>query len=450
MYQTGLIKRQVPCVFYASFNVLLLTTLSRIKNRRFHHALRKLGITIHPARSYLQGLLIPALLILIATQPTHAITLINNIPEEIDNSFLPSFVDNSSSWYAQRFRTDSTNTVLSLLATRLRNSFSVLGSFAYDLYDATGPAGGPGNFIVNAFLGNAESLTDTFAAITANNLSIPLSPDSDYFLVVRGISLTGSLEWAYTESTSFIGYPTAWSFSADQGMNWSSPDLTYPQQLQVDATPPSLTNDTVLFDNLMKTTTEEIVPAFITNDSWYGQTFKTTNEERIIQAASIRMNNPTGAIGNYQYAIYDSTGLQGPPGQEIAMIWEGDASLIGDRYVDIGPDNISLTLLPSTTYYMVVRGQTLSSTLFWGYTASTDFIGFPTDWTVSTSAGKSWTLPDRTYPQQLRITASQPQPVPAPLPALGLIVALRQTRRLRRRYLLQMHGQRRSTVRQHP
>jgi len=450
MYQTGLTKRQVPCVLYASFNVLLLTTLARIKNQRLHRALPQLGIAIQPARSYLKGPLITSLLILIATLPTHAITLINNISEESSNSFLPSYIDNGSSWYAQRFRTDSTNTVLSLLATRLRNSSSALGSFAYDVYDASGPAGGPGNFIVNAFLGNAESLTDTFATIIANNLSIPLSPESDYFLVTRGISLTGSLEWAYTDSTSFIGYPTAWSFSADQGMNWSSPDLTYPQQLQVDATPPSLTNDTVLFDNLMKTTTEEIVPAFITNDSWYGQTFKTTNEDLIIQAVSVRMNNPTGAIGNYQYAIYDSTGLQGTPGQEIAMIWESNASLIGDRYLDIGPDNLSLTLLPSTTYYMVVRGQTLSSTLFWGYTASTDFTGFPTDWTVSTTAGKNWTLPDRTYPQQLRITASHPHPVPAPFPALGLIVALRQIRRLRRRYWLPVHGQRRSTVRQHP
>jgi hypothetical protein len=40
--------------------------------------------------------------------------------------------------------------------------------------------------------------------------------------------------------------------------------------------------------------------------------------------------------------------------------------------------------------------------------ASTDFTGFTTDWTVSTTAGKSWSLPDRTYPQQLRITASHP------------------------------------------
>lgn len=99
--------------------------------------------------------------------------------------------------------------------------------------------------------------------------------------------------------------------------------------------------------------------------------------------------------------------------------------MIGYKYVDIGPDNL----------YLIVRGQSLSSTLFWGYTASTDFTGFPTDWSVSTTAGEDWALPDPTYLQQLRITASRrPQPIPSPLPALGLIAALRQSRRLRRRY----------------
>lgn len=387
----------------------------------------------------LKALLIPPLLVLAEPLPSRAITLINNLYEQSTDVILPSFIDNSSSWYAQRFRTDSANTMVSLLATRMRNSSSVTGSFAYDIYDASGAAGGPGQFIVNAFLGNAESLSDTFSSVVANNLSIPLLPDSDYFLVTRGVSLTGSLEWAYTESTSFIGYPTTWSFSSDQGANWSSPDLTYPQQLQVDAVPGAI--GTVLFDNLMQTTTEEIVPAFITNESWYGQTFKTTNDDHVVQSVTVRMSNPTGASGNFQYSIYDSTGLQETPGREIAMVWDSDASLIGSQYVDIGPNNLSLTLLPSTMYYLIVRGHTLSSTLFWGYTASTDFTGFPTDWTVSTTSGNSWALPDRTYPQQLRITAVRPQPVAAPSPALGLIVVLRQARRLRRRYQLSKHHQ---------
>ena len=433
--QAGSTERRDPLAFMASLNKFRQATRMGIKSWRIPTAVPQLAMAKISAPSHLRGLLLPALLALTATPPTHAITLINNLYEQSTDVILPSYIDNDSSWYAQTFRTDSSNTVLTLLAASLRNTSSVLGSFAYDIYDASGPAGGPGNFIVNAFAGNAESLSSIFAPVVASNLSISLLPDSTYYFVVRGTSLSGSLEWAYTEATSFIGYPTAWSFSVDQGLNWSSPDLSYPQQIQVEATPQPVNIETVLIDNLMKTTTEEIVPAFITNDSWYGQTFRTTNDDSTVRSVSVRMNNPTGATGNYQYAIYDTTEFQGTPGKEIALIWEADASMIGDQYVDIGPDNLSLNLSPSTSYYLIVRGQSLSSTLFWGYTASTDFTGFPTDWSVSTTAGEDWALPDPTYPQQLRITASRrPQPIPSPLPALGLIAALRQSRRLRRRY----------------
>lgn len=238
-----------------------------IKHWRNPTAVPQLELANRPAPSRLRGLLLPALLVLAATPPTHAITLINNLYKESTDVILPSYIDNDSSWYAQTFRTDSSNTVLTLLAASLRNTSSVLGSFAYDIYDAGGPAGGPGNFIVNAFAGNAESLSGIFAPVVASNLSVSLLPDSTYYFVVRGISLTGSLEWVYTEATSFIGYPTAWSFSVDQGLNWSSPDLSYPQQIQVDATTQPVNIETVLIDNFMKTTTKEIVPAFITNNS---------------------------------------------------------------------------------------------------------------------------------------------------------------------------------------
>jgi hypothetical protein len=130
-----------------------------------------------------------------------------------------------------------------------KNNPSVTGNFSVSIYDATRGGGKPGSSagsVVASY--DASLLNTTVSAMSWHNLSIVLTPNTDYFLVVTGNNLQGTpalIGWGVTANTVGTGFPSNRVFY--NGSNWGALSQTYPFQMQIDASGPSAVPESSTF-----------------------------------------------------------------------------------------------------------------------------------------------------------------------------------------------------------
>ena len=140
-----------------------------------------------------------ALSALWATPPqADTIDLANNLTNTADAS---DPIDQST-WSSQSFTTDATHTTLTSVSAKLANFNSATGNMGLYIYSSTvgnkpdSPVATIGTYDV------ASVLTNSYTNFTAASLNVSLTSSTQYFLVIKGVSLSTTIDWGYT-NTSF-------------------------------------------------------------------------------------------------------------------------------------------------------------------------------------------------------------------------------------------------------
>jgi len=147
-----------------------------------------------------------------------------------------------------------------------------------------------------------------------------------------------------------------------------------------------------------------------------GSAFKITDV-----ALSLARGDSTG--GDFLVSIFDNSGTDGTPGVKMADVATVAASALGTSSALYDIPNLSITLTPSTSYFLVLSGADLTAgvRVWWDYTASTSGTGFPSARNVASYG--SWDTNSMEFPQQMRIQADAgavPEPATLALFAIGL------------------------------
>lgn len=106
----------------------------------------------------------------------------------------------NSTWRAASFSTTATEHVITDVVLKLRRSSDNLeGNFTIDIYSSSNNL--PADLVANVYTGAANQLTSltSYADFSPTiNTPINLTPSTDYFLVLRGETLTDgySIRWA--------------------------------------------------------------------------------------------------------------------------------------------------------------------------------------------------------------------------------------------------------------
>ena len=156
------------------------------------------------------------------------IVLFDNLPAGSPNG---SYGVGNRQWSAQSFSTTTSGFILSEVALRLWNVNGTSGNFEIQVWDALGTSGRPGAQVGAAvYTGLAQDLGNTMGSLlTVSGLNFTLAPDTTYYLVAAGTSLTdifrppsgnrpGVLYWDATDVLTSPTYRTG-----DSGANWNGP-----------------------------------------------------------------------------------------------------------------------------------------------------------------------------------------------------------------------------------
>lgn len=165
-------------------------------------------------------------------------SLADNLTAPFENSVGITDVN----WIAQGFATTSDAYVLTSITVPLAQNAVTSGTLGLYVFDATGVNGRPGSQ-VGGEIGTIDysllPTADNFGAITfdgGTSLEKTLAPSSNYFLVMKGLGVTGGhFQWVYTSSDTGVGFPSAYTFSDDGGATWNLPDYTLPQKMRIEA-----------------------------------------------------------------------------------------------------------------------------------------------------------------------------------------------------------------------
>ena len=177
---------------------------------------------------------------LVSAAPSLAsVVLSDNLGNAPDGTFSVT----NDIWQAQGFHTTAQAYQVTDVTMPLRiESAGVTGHFSVSIYDATGTGGMPGQSTgtVVAYY-DATPLTRSVAPISWHNLSIVLNPDTDYYLVAKGIDLSGatvsSVGWGETADATGLGFPSNRFYST--GSNWVAADeytVQYPFNMKIEGT----------------------------------------------------------------------------------------------------------------------------------------------------------------------------------------------------------------------
>lgn len=137
----------------------------------------------------------------------------------------------NTTWVAGSFVTSATDYVVTGVVLKMRRqSTLVTGNFIIDIYDSS--SNKPSSFKARVYTGSAADLASaSYADLTISSLNITLSPNTPYFIVLKGDSLTGNIRWPLA---SVPGSSLYWAKSTDSGISWTN-GTEYPYLMRVDA-----------------------------------------------------------------------------------------------------------------------------------------------------------------------------------------------------------------------
>lgn len=189
---------------------------------------------------------------------------------------------------------------------------------------------------------------------------------------------------------------------------------------------PSNAADTVLFDNL-NDTQHPLGDVFITPNSLWAQSFRTTAIDSIVNAVSVKFYRGAGSTGSIAFEIWDLNSGDNkplsPPARNVGTLDISTLSTDASNPTQVDfTTNISLNT--STDYYLVARiDSSLSGLVYWSRTDSQPSPGYSWYVTSSNDGGSSWdpTTTDPTNSQLMKITAV-PEPSTYALGAIGTLV----------------------------
>lgn len=137
-------------------------------------------------------------------------------------------------WAGQGFTTTATEVTLTEVEAALFSEAPTSGTFALEIWNIA--AGLPGAKVADVFSGDGSLLTGSTFAVTGLHLS--LTPATDYFLVIKGVSLDefSVVQWRYADATGGTGLPSPFVQTTDAGSTWSTPSQETPQKMRITAT----------------------------------------------------------------------------------------------------------------------------------------------------------------------------------------------------------------------
>lgn len=143
----------------------------------------------------------------------------------------------SGLYLAESFTTDATHTKITEVTTPLNREPNATGTVYFYIYSSDG-SNNPGTLV--ATLGSldvASQLTTSIANYTLSSLNVSLSANTQYYLVLTSTSTLPDITyWIFTGSTSGTGFPSYYSSRYTNGSPaWSTPSLTSPQQMRIQA-----------------------------------------------------------------------------------------------------------------------------------------------------------------------------------------------------------------------
>lgn len=163
---------------------------------------------------------------------------------------------------------------------------------------------------------------------------------------------------------------------------------------------------------------------------WLSQEFETVVTNSTITQITLPMyRSPSVTGGNYVIAIYTNSGTN-TPGTELHSL-SREYTTLGTSVADINFD-VSWNIADVGSYFVVVRGSSLvGGNIFWEYTnqdgsVAPFFVGFPSNYSVSTDTGSTWSTPTLATPQVMRVV---PEPSTYVLSAIGFSAAIFMRRR---------------------
>ena len=180
-------------------------------------------------RSSLCALLLLALTLPWAGPTLATASLFDNLGQDGDNA---TGITNDQ-WAAQGFTTTADADMVTEVEAALFSEAPTSGTFAMEIWNMA--SGAPGTKVADVFSGDASLLVSSTFAETG--LSLTLSPLTDYFLVVKGISLDAlsNVQWRYADAAGGTGLPSPFVQTTDAGASWSTPSQETPQKMRIAA-----------------------------------------------------------------------------------------------------------------------------------------------------------------------------------------------------------------------
>lgn len=131
---------------------------------------------------------------------------------------------NINGWWGQAFATTASATNVTEVVLSMSNA-NATTSFSVDIYSSL-EGNQPGSLLQTIYTGTPGQF---FSPFTINQLNVPLSASTEYFVVVA--PTVGGLDWDFTNATTGRN-----ANSLDQAVSWSSA-TSAPLQMSVVAVP---------------------------------------------------------------------------------------------------------------------------------------------------------------------------------------------------------------------